>query len=111
MQAQSPQPSAPKPLREFKIAPATPPPAWHRQRRAWLVAVAVAALVAVLALVAMPGRVEVAASRFGAVTSGSLSLGISGYGKLIPSGLVVITSPSGGRVVRIETDIGTQLNQ
>lgn len=109
MQAQSPQLSIPKPAREFKIAASAPPLAWHHRHRKGLLLAAALVLLVLVGLVLTPPRVDIGAARLDSVKSGSLSLGINGYGKLIPSGLMVISSPSGGRVVRIESDIGSQL--
>lgn len=104
--------SIPKPNREFRIDAREPRIGPSNRRRATLsvAGIAVVFLLAIAVWISVsPPSVNAADLKTVRVLHGDLFLGIAGYGKLIPSGLVVIGSKNGGQVASIEKQIGSMV--
>ncbi|MGZ5447857.1 MAG: efflux RND transporter periplasmic adaptor subunit [Thermoanaerobaculia bacterium] len=102
----SPPPPS-RPRKAFTIEPEAPG-AFRRHRRVWIAGLCAALIAAGAWFALRPPLVE---QRLWTATvqSGALRLGVSGHGRLIPSGLQTLSSTTGGSVAVIHALSGAQL--
>jgi len=103
----------PKPSSAFRVDTPEVKTVFIRYKRTIIAAgVGLAALLGIVLWVGGGAPVvDMTDLKAGSVTRGDLSLGVSGYGKLAPSSLLVISSKNGGRVATIEKRVGSTIGR